>query len=290
MAKPLLFVGSSSEAKPFVERLTEQLCDFSNPHPWYVSPVFQNMESTFSSLVNATSFYDFAVFALTADDITISRKRQSHSIRDNVLFELALFLGALGPKRTIGLMEHVANKPIKIPSDFLGIHVPRLTYTDDNSMISAVAKAIPNIRKQVDREGLRKFELRKRFGFDPRTETFTIKIDPVKMHAFRDIVVGQGLAIMIRKYDEDKSAVSDPNVVFGDVREISSHDDEVSVKAGGKGCLGKLKGTDVVEARLLLVPKDVNLKKAKTLKSAQDLGCRALDGVGQQVGSGDGSK
>src|SRR4051812_42492233 len=91
-AKPLVFVGSASEAKPFVEPLCAQLAQFCNVHPWYMSPIFKNMESTFTSLLNAAAFYDFGLFVLTSDDITISRKRKSHSIRDNVLFELGMFL------------------------------------------------------------------------------------------------------------------------------------------------------------------------------------------------------
>jgi predicted nucleotide-binding protein len=43
---------------------------------------------------------DFAAFVVTADDVTASRGRRKASPRDNVVFEIGLFMGAIGRERT----------------------------------------------------------------------------------------------------------------------------------------------------------------------------------------------
>jgi predicted nucleotide-binding protein len=43
--------------------------------------------------------FDFAILVLTPDDLTQSRGKQQPSPRDNVVFELGLFIGALGRDR-----------------------------------------------------------------------------------------------------------------------------------------------------------------------------------------------
>lgn len=286
-AKPRLFVGSASEAKPFVENLCSALTDFCQVHPWYSSPAFMNMESTLSDLLAATTLYDLGLFILTADDITISRRRKTHSIRDNVLFELGLFLGALGPARTIGLMEELEEKRLKVPSDLSGINLPQFTYSDHDSIVDATTKVLPAIRRKVEKQGLRHGfpSLRGEWDFEKSTGTFWFETDPVKVHQSRELIVGQGLVLVIRKRDPRKAEDSDPAIVIGTVREVSTHDTRpIRVTAGSKGCLGRLRASDAVEGYLLLVPSGVNVHRMKSLREMYRAGCRRLDSVGRGVG------
>ena len=46
--------------------------------------------------MNALDQFDFAVMILSPDDMTESRDQSYASPRDNVLFELGLFMGRLG--------------------------------------------------------------------------------------------------------------------------------------------------------------------------------------------------
>ncbi len=61
------------------------------------------------------------IMVLSPDDITTSRKLKSLAPRDNVIFELGLFMGSLGRERCY--MVRQDNSQLKIPSDLLGIKV-----------------------------------------------------------------------------------------------------------------------------------------------------------------------
>ena len=50
---------------------------------------------TLASLVNIPKVYECGVLVLTPDDVTTKRGATGNTPRDNVLFELGLFMGAL---------------------------------------------------------------------------------------------------------------------------------------------------------------------------------------------------
>ncbi len=62
---------------------------------------------------------DFAALILAGDDRVISRDVTSDAPRDNVIFELGLFMGALGRSRTF--LIHPRGVNLKIPTDLIGI-------------------------------------------------------------------------------------------------------------------------------------------------------------------------
>lgn len=71
------------------------------------------------SLEKVSNEADFAVLVLTPDDVTTSRVAQTLAPRDNVIFELGLFMGRLGRDRCFILCE---DRPdLKLPTDLLGV-------------------------------------------------------------------------------------------------------------------------------------------------------------------------
>ena len=58
--------------------------------------VFELSKTTIETLVEQSTKFDAAVFVFSPDDTTLIRGKQKASVRDNVLFELGLFVGALG--------------------------------------------------------------------------------------------------------------------------------------------------------------------------------------------------
>src|SRR5204862_1639116 len=74
---------------------------------------------TLESLEKATKKNDFAILLLTPDDFANKRGERIIIPRDNVIFELGLFMGALGKDRTF--IVHPADKNVQIPSDLAGI-------------------------------------------------------------------------------------------------------------------------------------------------------------------------
>lgn len=119
--KRKIFIGSSSEGLKIAEeikRKIEQDCDdWLQCDIWNEGEVFRINSGTLDSLVRASRRYDYGILVATADDQTIKRRCIHKSMRDNVLFEMGLFLGSLGLDRAFLF----ANTKISIPSDFNGV-------------------------------------------------------------------------------------------------------------------------------------------------------------------------
>jgi hypothetical protein len=117
-AKPTIFFGSSSEAISVVDAFQSHLEDAAEVIPWRYG-VFKSGESTLESLIRALNRFDFAALILTPDDLVESRGGTSNSPRDNVIFEIGLFIGRLGRERVFVISEK--DSGLKIPTDLLGI-------------------------------------------------------------------------------------------------------------------------------------------------------------------------
>jgi predicted nucleotide-binding protein len=125
--RPKIFIGSSSEAKQVAVTASEILNDDVIPDIWDMSPYFKPMHGTFDALLSAAKGYDFALFIMSPDDRIESRGEKLASTRDNILFELGLFVGAIGPDRVFAVVQNSAqqDKIVKMPSDLLGLTIPR---------------------------------------------------------------------------------------------------------------------------------------------------------------------
>ena len=78
--------------------------------------IFAVSDTTIESLEQAAMEVDFAILVLTPDDITTSRGTRRAAPRDNVVYELGLFGGALGRKRTFMVVEATAKPKISSSS------------------------------------------------------------------------------------------------------------------------------------------------------------------------------
>ena len=142
-ADPVVFVGSSSEAS----REAAWVSDSLNPRPVVCRPwtqgVSQLSKTAIEDLTRMASDSDFSVLILTPDDMTASRGKKKTSPRDNVVFELGLFMGSLGRDRTFIVTPRGVD--MKLPTDLLGItHVPFTTGTKKTlgKRLSPVTRAI----------------------------------------------------------------------------------------------------------------------------------------------------
>lgn len=147
MKKPSMFVGSSSEGLEFARAARSLLSADAEMTLW--NEGFFGLGSTFiETLVNALPRFDFALLVLTADDLVQSRETESFGPRDNVVFELGLFMGHLGRARTFIL--HQAGAAPKIPSDLLGVSTAVYDWPrEDGSHMAALGAACDRIRGVV---------------------------------------------------------------------------------------------------------------------------------------------
>jgi len=117
--KPKVFIGSSTEAVKYAEAIKAKLQDVVSFTIWRSKKNWQPGLSTLENLIKLLSEHDFAVLILDAEDVTNSRGQVSLSPRDNIIFELGLFMGHLGRCRTFFLCRKIID--LKIPSDLKGI-------------------------------------------------------------------------------------------------------------------------------------------------------------------------
>lgn len=117
-----VFIISSVESLP-IARILEtsfQYDDFS-VHLW-TAGCFRAANYTLDDLERAVDESDFAVAIAHADDVSVTIGRGDEpwpAPRDNVIFELGLFMGRLGRQRAI-LMEP-RGRDVKLPSDLAGV-------------------------------------------------------------------------------------------------------------------------------------------------------------------------
>jgi hypothetical protein len=147
MDKPSLFIGSSSEGLSIAQAVRAGLEADAEVTIWNEG-VFPLGQTFIEALFNALPRFDFAVLVLTADDLVFSRRAEALGPRDNVLFELGLFMGRLGRTRTFVL--HQASADLKIPSDLSGLVTATYEWprADDNRR-AAVGSACDSIRQIV---------------------------------------------------------------------------------------------------------------------------------------------
>jgi len=118
-ARPRVFLGSSVEGLATAQALRSLLSPDLAVDLWNEGTVFGLGDATLEALERAVLSYDFGVFVFTPDDKIHSRGELKPVARDNVLFELGLFIGKLTRKRAF--VVHPSKRRIAIASDLAGI-------------------------------------------------------------------------------------------------------------------------------------------------------------------------
>src|SRR5205814_6722002 len=114
--------------------------------------LFQLGGTSIDTLVNALPKFDFSILVLTPDDMITTRKIDMMSPRDNVIFELGLFLARLGRERTFILRPHGGS--FKVPSDLTGVTVAQYEWPrKDGNYLGAVGAACDQIRTIIQNIG-----------------------------------------------------------------------------------------------------------------------------------------
>ncbi|MGD0609042.1 MAG: nucleotide-binding protein [Streptosporangiaceae bacterium] len=113
-----IFIGSSSEALGAAHAVRSLLAADADITLWNEG-FFRQGHGFLESLTASLDSFDFAILIATPDDLATTRGRTVLSPRDNILFELGLFMGKLGRERV--WLIHPRNSQLKLPSDLLGI-------------------------------------------------------------------------------------------------------------------------------------------------------------------------
>jgi predicted nucleotide-binding protein len=142
------FIGSSTEGLPIANKLQMLLDSDLAVEVWNQGTVFGLGDVTLEALERAVLSYDFGIFVFTPDDELHTRGESKPVARDNVVFELGLFIGKLTRRRAFVI--HPSKRAITLPSDLSGITTAN--YDPDNSNIAAaLGPACERIRDAVVR-------------------------------------------------------------------------------------------------------------------------------------------
>jgi CRP/FNR family transcriptional regulator, cyclic AMP receptor protein len=146
-----VFIISSAEAMPIAREIQEAFAhDAFLPILW-TDGVFRATHYTLQDLEAQVDSCDFAIAIAHADDLTESRGKEWPSARDNVIFELGLFMGRLGRHRAI-LMEPREEK-VKLPSDLAGVTTIPYRYEKGRDAAALLAPACNALRKHINELG-----------------------------------------------------------------------------------------------------------------------------------------
>lgn len=166
---PTLFVGSSLEGLRIARAIQVLLTNSCEVTIWSQG-LFGLSEGTLESLVNALDDFDYAILVLTADDLVTSRSDSMSAPRDNVLFELGLFMGALGRERTFIVYDRSAQ--LKLPSDLAGITAATFQPHTSGNLLSALGATTTRIEEHMIRHGIRDVERLK--GLSKAAQNFDV--------------------------------------------------------------------------------------------------------------------
>jgi predicted nucleotide-binding protein len=150
--KPRVFVASSVDNLRIADAIHLNLEYDADVTVWD-QDIFALSQPPIVSLIAATKNTDFGIFVFSPDDIVTLKKAEYVAVRDNVIFELGLFIGALGSDRNF-LVKPRDVKDFHLPTDLIGM--TPATYDPnrpDGNITAAVSPACTRIKTAIKKLG-----------------------------------------------------------------------------------------------------------------------------------------
>jgi hypothetical protein len=147
---PRLFVGSSTEGLGIAYAIQENL-EFDAETTVWTQGIFKPTRNTLAELIAGMRAMDFVAFVFSPDDLLSLRGEAVRAVRDNVIFELGLFIGHLGPERCFFVQPRGLHD-LHLPTDLLGL--APLTFNplrSDDNLVAALGTACNQIRAAMQR-------------------------------------------------------------------------------------------------------------------------------------------
>lgn len=146
-----VFIISSAEALEVARIIQNALSHDDFVVTLWTDGVFKIASYALESLEAAVDESDFAIAVAHNDDMTLFRGHDWPTPRDNVVFELGLFMGRLGRKRAI-LMEPREER-VKLPSDLAGVTTIPYVYQPGKDAAALMGPACNVLRDHIKEWG-----------------------------------------------------------------------------------------------------------------------------------------
>jgi|SRR6185503_17636011 predicted nucleotide-binding protein len=145
--EPVVFIGSSAESLDVAREIQLGFSHDKMLVSVWTDGVFKASRTAIESLLSKVKASDFAILLVTPDDIVASRDIETPAPRDNVVFELGLFMALLGRERTFVVKPRGVR--IKTPSDLLGFSAVEYAEGSADTLTARVAPVCTELRKAI---------------------------------------------------------------------------------------------------------------------------------------------
>jgi len=146
--KAKVFIASSVEGLE-VARAIQANIDHEFEITVWTQDIFKLSADTLESLLDALGNHDFGIFVFSPDDEIKMRDEGEKTVRDNVIFELGLFVGRNG--KDFNFIVQPRDIEMHIPSDLYGITTADYaTDRTDKNLTAALGKASTQISNQIN--------------------------------------------------------------------------------------------------------------------------------------------
>ncbi len=150
--KPRVFIASSVEGLKIAYAVQENL-EYDAECTVWSQGVFNPSAYPLDDLLVELERTDFGIFVFSADDVVNMRKEETKVVRDNVIFELGLFLGKLGRQRNFMVQPNDVGE-LHIPSDLAGLIPLRFeAKRQDGRIVAALGASCNKIREAMRKLG-----------------------------------------------------------------------------------------------------------------------------------------
>jgi hypothetical protein len=172
-----------------------------------------------------------------------------------------------------------------MPSDLLGIHMPRFSSGDEHELIASVNGALGDARKSLEALGIRplRMKLVGSWGFDRAACTFTMRLPAVLLRQNRELLAGKRLVLAARIRDENINPEDDRRLAVGPPRRPSEIDGDLTLHVSNRRRFRKATVGNVIEGFLLLVPEGLNPKRCGTISDMKAQGAELVEAKGRTV-------
>ncbi len=154
---PTVFVASSNEQYKLAATVHRLLEATSNAEvTTWKHDVVKPSGTVLDDLLQALDHFDFGVFVFAPDDTVAVRDAVRLAVRDNVLFELGLFCGRLGRRRSFVLVPRGLDR-LHVASDLQGLTLLEFDPArSDGNIKAALGTACDQILDTIKAEGPRR--------------------------------------------------------------------------------------------------------------------------------------
>lgn len=152
--RPVLFIDSSRESLTIAQAIQLGLRHHDSVVRVWTDGAFGASRFPMEDLEREVNRSDFAVLLIGPDDKVTSREKDYEAPRDNVVFELGLFMGHLWRERTF--IVEPRGVDLKIPSDLLGLNpIEYRPPSEPDELAPEIAPVCTALREIMDRLGPR---------------------------------------------------------------------------------------------------------------------------------------